>query len=482
MDIIGTGIPTAIRLEFKQDFRPDIQLALKWAQLASGNWIAADRGAAADVRQCKIRITGYEQYINDIIMALYNNRIATTGTPNVLTLSNFTDTEKIFGEDVDYTVPISATVIEVAERQQTSLYTFQLELALQVISPTFTGSAGTITLEHFEEAYKGYAEPTINKYDTYNGTFSYLDRMADAGIFEGTATLTNANMVTFLRSLATQRGAPVTTTIMNGINNVFGPTRNNTWPKNLVYLEVKDLGYWGLNRHKVQIKAAEYITTPLTYAATIVARGPISYWRLNEESGTTATDTITTQDGTYTGTITLGETGPSAVANSKSAYFNGGYVDIAHNNAHFGMENLLIEFWMKPASESDFNIFGGYSYYAKIWDDVFEQAFVYDNAFYGYSILSSFTLTLDQWYYVVIVLNGTSGAKTFNLYIDGNLINTQTNVPDFSTVNASSSYGLNIAARTYAPPKPFNGHICEFAIYDYDWYTGLTHKDWWNYL
>lgn len=259
MNIIGSGIPTALTFKIKPDFKVDTQLALKWTQLSSGKWIASDRGATADVYKTTIKTVGYEKYINDIIQAIYNNRVATSGTPNVLTLSLFSENEKIFGEDVDHSTTIQATVTDFGARKQSALRSFELEIELQAIAPTFIGSAAaSITFQNFNESYKGDVEPSINKYDTYNGTFSYLDRRSDSGVFEGTAFLTNAQAIAFRRTLATQRSAPITTTLV-GIDNVFGPTKTSTWPKNLVFLEVKYAGYYGLNRQKIQFKAVEDI-------------------------------------------------------------------------------------------------------------------------------------------------------------------------------------------------------------------------------
>lgn len=259
MNIIGSGISTALTVKIKPDFKVDTRLALKWTQCASGKWVASDRGATSDVYRTVLQTYGYEKYINDIIQAIYNNRVATSGTPNVLTLSLFTDNEKIFGEDVDHSTTIQATVTNFGVRKQTSLRAFELELELQAIAPTFTGSAAdTITFQNFTETYQADVEPSINKYDTYNGTFSYLDHRSDSGVFEGTAILTNAQAIVFRRTLATQRDAPITTTL-TGIDNVFGPTKTGTWPKNLVYLEVKDAGNFGLNRKKFQFKAVEDI-------------------------------------------------------------------------------------------------------------------------------------------------------------------------------------------------------------------------------
>lgn len=256
MDISGAGISTPLRVEINTDFRPVYERALKWAMCSSGKWVAADRGASSDIYKCEVEITGYESTINSFLVAVYNNRIASTGTPNQLTLSNFAETEKIFGEDIDYST-VYATVIDLGERQQRSFNSWTLKVKLQAVSPTFVGNdADSITLNHWDFEYTGDNDNTINKYDSYSGVFSYLDRRADRGIFKGTAYISNDNMKTFLRTLATKRAAPITTTI-GGVNNPFGAIRTGTWPRNLKYLDVNDLGYWGLHYHRVNIKAVE---------------------------------------------------------------------------------------------------------------------------------------------------------------------------------------------------------------------------------
>lgn len=256
MYISGTGITTPIRVEIDQTFRPDTMLALNWVQCSSGKWVATDRGATADVYKTTIDVTGYESTINNLILALYTNR---TAGSNVVALSGFTSTEDIFGSDVDHTGSINATVLTVTDRRQVTLRNFGISIELQAIAPTFLGSPGSLVFRNFDFEYDGYSESTIKKYDTYNGTFSYQDRAADTGIFKGIAYLSNDNMRIFRRALATQRGSAITTTVMSGVNNIFGPTRTNSWPRNLKYLEANELGYWGLNYHKVRIKAVEDI-------------------------------------------------------------------------------------------------------------------------------------------------------------------------------------------------------------------------------
>lgn len=263
MFIAGSGITTPLRVWIKPDFIPKTTLALKWAQLASNNWVATDRGAAADIYEAQIQVYGLQTTINELLVTLNNNRIASTGLPNQLNLSDFASNEKIFGLDIDYapiTIPyLTTTVTKFGDRLQRSLHGFSLSLTLQLISPQFVGTAGTITFEHIDIGYKADSTIELNKFDCYNGAFSYLDHRSDTGIIEATATIKNADHITFRRSLATQRGSAITTTIMNGINYPFGPNRSTTWPKNLTYIEVEELGNYGMGYQKVKFKAVENI-------------------------------------------------------------------------------------------------------------------------------------------------------------------------------------------------------------------------------
>lgn len=256
MIITGSGITTPVRVQIETGFRPVYEPALIWAMCSSGKWVASDRGAASDIYTTEIEVTGYESEINDILANLYNNRIASSGTPNLITLSDFADTEKIFGEDIDYS-SVNATVTDIGERQQRAFCSWSVKIKLQAISPSFVGSAAaSIIFAHWDFEYTGDNERTITKYDSYQGTFSYADHRADRGVFKGSAYLKNADMATFLRTLATVRAAPITTTI-GGVEYPFGVERPGTWPRNLKYLEVKDMGYWGLHYHRVNIKAVE---------------------------------------------------------------------------------------------------------------------------------------------------------------------------------------------------------------------------------
>jgi hypothetical protein len=75
--------------------------------------------------------------------------------------------------------------------------------------------------------------------------------------------------------------------------------------------------------------------------------GPISYWRLDENSGATTRDSIGDNDGTITGaTWTTG-------VNGSALHFDGvdDYVCVPHSDDFNITNNLTLEAWIKPAGD-----------------------------------------------------------------------------------------------------------------------------------
>lgn len=91
------------------------------------------------------------------------------------------------------------------------------------------------------------------------------------------------------------------------------------------------LGFVGCGLNSMGTAAG---TTPTPYEDA-VGNHPniVSYWRLGERSGTTATDTADGNPGEYTGGVTLGQPGLAEGDEDGAALFDGtsGYVAVPHN-------------------------------------------------------------------------------------------------------------------------------------------------------
>lgn len=255
MDISGDGISTPLTVKIKPGFKPILKLAIEWEQVADGNWYAQDRGASADIYASEFEVYRWESNINDLIDAIEINR---HNFSNVLTLSNFSETEKIFGADVDHT-SLTATITEYGERKQRSWKGWSLSLKAQVMSPTFTGSSSLPVFRNIEVGYKGDTDTTILKYDSYTGSFSYIDYNYDSGIFECNLVLKTVDMVSMRRFLATNRATSFSLSSLYGVDYPFGPRRSNTYPINVKIVDFQDQGMIDVQRWKIKLKLAETI-------------------------------------------------------------------------------------------------------------------------------------------------------------------------------------------------------------------------------
>ncbi len=94
-------------------------------------------------------------------------------------------------------------------------------------------------------------------------------------------------------------------------------------------------------------------TTTLLYATQVMNYAPLAYYRLGETSGTVANDSSgNAYNGTYTGTVTLGD--PSLIINNGGDLAVGGdgttaYVRVGGTSTLYGLNrNFTITAWLKP--------------------------------------------------------------------------------------------------------------------------------------
>jgi hypothetical protein len=235
MQISGTGI-TTFDAKVKPDFNVETTYALQWAKLSSGNWRATDRGKDADIYEAtNVRLYGTEDVIDNFINQVEANRVANS---NVITLGSINDSEHIFGADVDYTYGVNATVIDIPHRIQATWKGWSIPLKLRLLSPiVFTGAPALPLFRFLNVGYDADAEYSINKFDSYNGSFSYADHRCDAGIFTGTFVFTDEEMIGLRSYMATTRGASFTMAYnIVGVTNMFG-RRTTAFP----IVKLKDL-------------------------------------------------------------------------------------------------------------------------------------------------------------------------------------------------------------------------------------------------
>jgi hypothetical protein len=256
MKINGTGI-TEFEAKILQDYQPLQRHSITWTQLSSGNWKASDRGTAADSYESKISLYGRESVINTFIEQINANRIA--GSYQIV-MSDFSETEKIFGHNITHT-SITATIMDIPKRRQGSFKGWGLaDVYVKFIgTPTFTGATTMPTLVNCEFGGEADSDYTITKKESYTNAMTYQDKESDSGIFEGVFTLKNADFVSMLNYIRVARSGNMTLADTFGVDYPFGSRSTDSYPYTVKLIEWEDMGYFGLLYRKLRLRFAEVI-------------------------------------------------------------------------------------------------------------------------------------------------------------------------------------------------------------------------------
>lgn len=245
MYISGTDITPFNLYRFK--FKPKTDIALQWHKVSNGNWVAVDRGAEEDIYKTELYIYGTEAEINNFISELEANR---SGETYYFTLSNFNEIDdQIFGADIDYSGSLDVTVIDWSKRKQKQFKSYTLQLTLQLIEYPYpyTGTPSLPTLKPLI-GYTGDNEYSVEKIDSYDNSFTYIDQNKDTGIFEASFIFNHTDMNAFRRYLmSTIRGSSMSISSIAGVAYPFGVNRGG-YPISVKVLdfidELLNINFW----------------------------------------------------------------------------------------------------------------------------------------------------------------------------------------------------------------------------------------------
>jgi hypothetical protein len=203
--------------------------------------------------------------------------------------------------------------------------------------------------------------------------------------------------------------------------------------------------------------------------AVLGTSGLVSYWRLGEQSGTTAVDSKGTNNGTYGGGYLLGQPGALAHDPDTAAWFDGGSGQVSLPNSLTLPLNsqVTVEFWAYISSSD----VGNYSAFTigGLGDPNRAQAHVpwsdgvlywdYGSTATG-RISTSYTSYMNKWTHVALVSEGRGGHFQ-GIYLNGQLVASQPS-SDGPTQAVS---GGSIAAWPSCGCW-LRGRIDEFALYN----------------
>jgi len=254
MRVTGTGITQFDVNVYK--WQSNTEYSFSFLEVSNGDFKPIDRGASEDVYESTIELkgllsdTGTYKGIQQFLSEIKANR---TIDSNVITLSEINDGEHFFGEDVNYASGVSCTVLKISEISQPQFNTYSLKVTLRLLSPTFVGTSTFPDLAILSPDFKTEDKWSINKQDSYTGTFTYVEKDTDQGFFEGTFLFTRLEMRRLRRFVATNRGASFSLSGIDGVTYPFGEAwGSGAWDVRI--LEFKDLGFWGANNYKASLK------------------------------------------------------------------------------------------------------------------------------------------------------------------------------------------------------------------------------------
>lgn len=208
------------------------------------------------------------------------------------------------------------------------------------------------------------------------------------------------------------------------------------------------------------------------YVAAVLADDPVAYWRFGESSGTRAADASGHgNDATYTGSVTLGETGAIAGDPDTAAGFDGAtaFVDGADRFVFGGMQPFSLEAWVNPASVGPYVGIAsrndattgppteGYLLFVGPSDGPI--GFQRLDATNLTTVSTTGTPTAGAYVHVVATFDGVD----MSIYLNGEMQSMQTG--SFAIAGATSDFV--VAAEAGGTGNFFSGTIDEVAVYDH---------------
>lgn len=220
--------------------------------------------------------------------------------------------------------------------------------------------------------------------------------------------------------------------------------------------------------------------TNATYYDTVMTDLPLGYWRFDETSGTTATDSSGNgKHGSYN-SVVLAQNGSLYGESNRAAYFDGvnSYVNIAGINISDFQNGFSWEAWIKPSSLSA-NAGSIFNSSTSSSVGILKQTgqgllefrtspFTSTSTLSGHSTspltyhnsYATYNLGDGQWHHLVAVWDKTNQKKY--IYLDGNVVALATVTTSLNS-NLASFGNLTIGAASYR----WYGYIDEAAVYGY---------------
>lgn len=209
---------------------------------------------------------------------------------------------------------------------------------------------------------------------------------------------------------------------------------------------------------------------PLPASAQDYISGLIARWTLDEDSGTSAADSIGTSTGTLTGGLSA-TNDSSRGMNGKALHFDGSndYINMGNVLPLSGQQSFTLSTWVyfdvDPLTNTDFFIEKGNNYWLW-WHGGNNFALPDNHLVFGYygggyrDFTTAWTPQANRWYLITVAHDATADTVTF--YVDGVPIGQSTTA---TYTLASSTSNLNLGRRT-SGNNYFDGYMDDVRMYN----------------
>jgi Concanavalin A-like lectin/glucanases superfamily len=211
-------------------------------------------------------------------------------------------------------------------------------------------------------------------------------------------------------------------------------------------------------------KVRSHYNTGRCYKDEVLADSPKGYWRLGDASGSTATEKMRADHGTYTNGPTLAATGALTGDSDTAVTFDGtnDYVTVPYDS-WLNPSSVTLEGWAKPTGGSgtartvtasqDTNT----GYLLGIGTDN-KWRFTVGTGSATTVVASTSTVTINSWAHVV----GTYDGTTATLYVNGISVGSSATA---RTVNSTQPLGIGATDAGGSWAGYFTGSLDEIAVY-----------------
>lgn len=225
---------TYMDLLIHEDYTPDVNVNYELVELSTNSFIPVDRGYLTDRYATSVKFINRYDYIASLITELNLLR----DNKKSLKLSDFQ--ENIFGDNLDYTLPLDTLIFDFGDTSYKSFNVYQFSLKLLATDVKYKAGGSLPTgLRCINHAWSGYSKWDTHINETYNRHNYFVDRQSDTYTFKGKYILSiddNADLFNFWK---TQRGnAFVINESDFGVTNMFGPD-GGTGSHNVIIKDIK---------------------------------------------------------------------------------------------------------------------------------------------------------------------------------------------------------------------------------------------------